>query len=139
MSNIRGKDTKPELVIRRGLHSLGFRYRLHVKGLPGKPDIVLPKWRAVIFVHGCFWHGHDCHLFKWPKTREDFWRQKIETNRRNDAKAIDALQEQGWRVLVIRECALKGKTRLKPESTIGIAERWILRGTKLGVLSGRSI
>lgn len=111
MSGIRGKDTKPELAIRRGLHALGFRYRLHARDLPGKPDIVLPRWRAVIFVHGCFWHGHDCHLFKWPKTRTEFWRQKITTNRQNDEKAVAALHAQGWRVLIVWECALKGRTR----------------------------
>lgn len=125
MSGIRSKDTKPELQIRRGLHAAGFRYRLHVKDLPGKPDLVLPRFNAVIFVHGCFWHGHDCNLFKWPKSREAFWQQKIGTNRQNDAKHIAALRDAGWRVLVIWECALKGRTKLAPEKVIQKAATWI--------------
>jgi DNA mismatch endonuclease, patch repair protein len=84
MAGIRGKNTRPEMLVRRALHAHGYRFRLHRKDLPGKPDIVLPKYRAVIFVHGCFWHGHDCHLFKWPKTREDFWIQKIKNNQERD-------------------------------------------------------
>ena len=80
MSGIRGKNTRPELLIRKGLHARGFRFRLHDKRLPGKPDLVLPKYSAVIFVHGCFWHGHDCHLFKWPQSRREFWRKKITRN-----------------------------------------------------------
>lgn len=84
MAGIKAKDTKPELIIRRGLHAMGFRFRLHAKGLPGKPDLVLRKYRAVIFVNGCFWHGHECVLFKWPKSRADFWREKINRNRHND-------------------------------------------------------
>ncbi|WP_363318026.1 very short patch repair endonuclease [Parvibaculum sp.] len=125
MSGIRSKDTKPELVVRRGLHALGYRYRLHVKDLPGKPDIVLPRRRAAIFVHGCFWHGHNCHLFKWPKTRTDFWRQKIKTNRKNDERAIRALQEQAWRVLIVWECSLKGRTRHSSEKTISLISDWL--------------
>lgn len=78
MSGIQGKNTKPELTIRKGLHALGFRYRLHGKTLPGKPDLVFPKYKAVIFIHGCFWHAHHCHLFKWPSTRVDFWQEKIQ-------------------------------------------------------------
>ena len=125
MRGIRGKDTKPELVIRSGLHALGFRYRLHVRVLPGKPDLVFPGRKAVIFVHGCFWHGHDCHLFKWPKTRRAFWHKKITTNRRNDEKHIAALREQDWRILVVWECALKGKTRLAPGRPVQQAARWL--------------
>lgn len=86
MAGIRGKDTKPELVVRRGLHALGFRFRLHDRALSGKPDMVLPRWRAVIFIHGCFWHAHDCPLFRWPGTRQDFWRQKIGRNQERDAE-----------------------------------------------------
>lgn len=129
MSGIRSKDTKPELQIRHGLHAAGFRYRLHVRELPGKPDLVLPRYNAVIFVHGCFWHGHDCHLFKWPKSREEFWRKKIGINCRNDAKQVAILRDTGWRVLVIWECALKGKTKLAPEKVIQRATTWI-RGQK---------
>lgn len=108
MSGIRGRNTKPEILIRSMLHNLGFRFRLHVRDLPGKPDIVLPRYHAVIFVHGCFWHGHDCPLFKWPGTRPDFWREKIDRNRGNDRKARDALIEAEWRVMVVWECAIRG-------------------------------
>lgn len=112
MSRIRGRDTAPELLIRHALHAEGFRYRLHDRKLPGRPDLVFPKYRAVIFVHGCFWHGHGCHLFKWPATRHAFWEAKISRNRERDEGAIRALRENGWRVLTIWECALKGSSRL---------------------------
>lgn len=107
MSGIRGKDTKPEMIVRRGLHAMGFRYRLHDKRLPGKPDLVLPKYRTAIFVHGCFWHGHECHLFKWPKTRPDFWRKKIESNRTRDRSNREKIEKQGWQVIELWECELR--------------------------------
>lgn len=108
MSGIRGRNTKPELLIRSLLHRQGFRFRLHVRKLPGKPDIVLQRYHAAIFVHGCFWHGHDCSLFKLPGTREEFWRQKIGRNKVNDQKASVALIAAGWRVGVVWECAIRG-------------------------------
>lgn len=111
MAAIRGTDTKPEMILRRGLHALGLRYRLHSRQLPGKPDLVFPGRRAVIFVDGCFWHGHDCHLFKWPKTRVDFWRIKIGGNIVRDEKVRAALAADGWRVLDVWECTLKGRER----------------------------
>jgi DNA mismatch endonuclease (patch repair protein) len=108
MSRIKGKDTKPEMIVRRFLHSHGFRYRLHVKDLPGKPDIVLPKYKTVIFVHGCFWHGHEgCKYFVVPKTRTEWWLEKIGRNTENDKKAINAVQKLGWRVIMLWECGLK--------------------------------
>lgn len=107
MSRIRGKDTKPEMLVRRGLHALGLRFRLHDRRLPGKPDLVFPKYRAVVFVHGCFWHGHDCPDFKWPKTREAFWREKILTNRARDERNIRELTSAGWRVFTFWECETK--------------------------------
>ncbi|WP_234992589.1 very short patch repair endonuclease [Kroppenstedtia eburnea] len=125
MSSIRGKDTKPELVLRRGLHRLGFRFRLHDKRLPGKPDIVLPKYRAVILAHGCFWHGHLCHLFKWPSTREEFWRKKITRNRDLDNININKLMESDWRVCIVWECALKGKHRLPHDEVIETCSKWL--------------
>ncbi len=112
MSRIRGKDTKPELALRRALHSQGFRYSLNKKGLPGKPDVYLRKYNAAIFVHGCFWHAHGffdgspCPKFRWPKNNEEFWRKKITGNVRRDTSNVDALREMGIRVAVIFECEL---------------------------------
>lgn len=124
MSGIRGKNTKPELLIRKALHARGFRYRLHCD-LPGKPDICLPKHCAVIFVHGCFWHGHNCHLFKWPGTRPEFWRAKIERNRTVDAAAEEALAQAGWRMAVVWECALKGRNRKPLDDVISTCAGWL--------------
>ncbi|ATG18395.1 very short patch repair endonuclease [Ralstonia pickettii] len=111
MSGIRGRNTKPEILVRSLLHRQGFRFRLHVRDLPGKPDIVLPRYHAVIFVHGCFWHGHDCSLFKWPGTRPAFWREKIGRNCANDHKALTTLLAEGWRVGIVWECALRGANK----------------------------
>ncbi len=108
MSQIKGKDTKPEMLVRRFLHANGFRYKLHDKTLPGKPDIVLPKFKTVIFVHGCFWHGHKgCKYFVVPKTRTEWWINKINKNKNNDTKAIKALKKDGWKTIHIWECDLK--------------------------------
>jgi len=109
MAAIRSKDTGPEITIRKGLHAKGFRYRLHVKKLPGKPDMVFKSRNAVIQIHGCFWHGHDCALFKWPKSNSEFWHAKITANKIRDRKNIDALRKLGWRVLIVYECAIKNK------------------------------
>ncbi len=108
MSNIRSKDTKPELVVRRFLHANGFRYRLHAGALPGKPDIVLPKYHAAIFVHGCFWHRHqNCRLAYTPKSRQKFWLDKFQTTIARDKIAVTKLFNSGWRVMTIWECALR--------------------------------
>lgn len=138
MSGIRGKDTRPEMVIRSGLHARGFRFRLHDPALPGKPDLVFPKYRAVIFVHGCFWHGHECHLFKWPSSRAAFWKNKIRGNIRNDTRNLGLLgKKYKWRVLVIRECALKGKTRLGPERILSAASSWLNSNSKYREIKGK--
>lgn len=129
MSGIKGTDTKPEIAIRRGLHRRGFRFRLHNKALPGKPDLVLPKYHAVIFANGCFWHQHSCHLFKWPKSREEFWRKKINGNAARDARNEKLLVDQGWRVARIWECALKGKHKLSLDSVLDECAVW-LRGNQ---------
>lgn len=108
MSRIKGKNTKPEMLVRKFLHANGFRYKLHDKILPGKPDIVLPKYKTVIFVHGCFWHGHnDCKYFTIPKTRSDWWRTKIKGNILNDDKAFQLLKKDNWEVITIWTCDLK--------------------------------
>lgn len=108
MSRIKGKNTKPEMVVRKFLFSKGYRYRLHDKKLPGKPDIVLPKYKTVVFINGCFWHGHEgCKYFVVPKTRTEWWLNKISVNRNNDIKNITMLKETGWNVVVVHECELK--------------------------------
>ncbi len=126
MAAIRATNTKPELIIRKGLHARGFRYRLHAKELPGKPDLMLPKYRAAVFINGCFWHGHDCHLFRWPATREEFWRAKIGDNVARDERNLTELRNAGWRIGVIWECALKGKTRRSSGELIDSLSRWLL-------------
>lgn len=139
MSSVKGKDTKPEMLIRRGLHARGFRYRLHSRAVMGKPDLVLRRFRAVIFVHGCFWHGHDCHLFKIPSTRPDFWKAKINRNRERDAKVGTSVLESGWRQLVVWECALKGRKRIEFETLMTRISEWITGDDKEGQITGDSI
>lgn len=112
MSRVRGKDTKPEMILRRGLHAQGLRYRLHARDLPGHPDLVFRSRRVVVFVHGCFWHGHNCALFKLPSTNSEFWEKKIQRNVQRDAETVSALLELGWRVVTVWECALRGPGRL---------------------------
>ncbi|GJM39824.1 MAG: very short patch repair endonuclease [Ardenticatenaceae bacterium] len=125
MSGIRGKDTKLELIIRKRLHALGFRYKLHNKQLPGKPDMVFPKYKAVILVNGCFWHGHNCHLFKWPSTREKFWRNKITRTKEKDKENIERLLSAEWRILQIWECAIKGKEKIPIDKVIEKCSTWL--------------
>jgi DNA mismatch endonuclease, patch repair protein len=108
MSCIKAKNTKPEMMVRKFIHANGFRYTLHNKKLPGKPDIVLPKYKTIIFIHGCFWHGHtNCKYFVVPKTRTKWWTEKINRNKVNDEKAVKALRKDGWRVITVWECRLK--------------------------------
>jgi DNA mismatch endonuclease (patch repair protein) len=108
MSRIRSKDTKPELLVRKFLHKNGFRYRLHVKDMPGKPDIVLPKYKTVIFIHGCFWHGHEgCKKAALPQTRRDWWEAKINYNIKNDNNSEALLKAQGWKIITIWQCDMK--------------------------------
>lgn len=125
MAGIRGTNTRPELILRKGLHRMGFRFRLHDPKLPGKPDIVFPRYKAALFAHGCFWHGHDCHLFKMPSSRTDFWRAKIERNRLVDARNNGSLAAAGWRVGIVWECALKGRTRLPLDRVVGDCAAWL--------------
>ena len=111
MAAIRHRDTDPEMIVRRFLHSQGLRFRLHVRGLPGRPDLVFPKHRAVVEVRGCFWHMHECATFRWPVTRATFWREKLESNARRDFSNRRKLLDAGWRVALVWECALKDEPR----------------------------
>lgn len=111
MSRIRGKDTKPEWLVRRFLYAEGFRYRVNVSTLPGKPDIVLKKYRTAIFIHGCFWHNHSCQGGRMPKSHAEFWRQKMARNEQRDVEVREKLRQLGWRTMVVWECQLKPKVR----------------------------
>lgn len=139
MSGIRGKDTRPEILLRKGLFSRGFRFRLHDRRLPGKPDIVFQRYKAVVFAHGCFWHGHDCPLFKWPTSNVKFWRTKIERNREVDAEARLSLEHLGWRILMVWECALKGPRKFPLEKLLDEAAQWLIRGSDSREIKGRKI
>lgn len=109
MAGIKSKNTKPELIMRKGLFARGLRFRLHMKELPGKPDLVFPKYKIVLFVHGCFWHAHDCHLFKIPSSNQEFWQKKLTGNMERDIVQQEKLRQAGWRVLTVFECELKGQ------------------------------
>ncbi len=114
MRSVKGKDTVPEMTVRRMVHGMGYRYRLHRKDLPGKPDLVFSSRKKVVFVHGCFWHGHDCKRgARSPKTNSEYWRSKIERNVSRDARNRQELERSGWTVLVVWECELKGDERLR--------------------------
>jgi DNA mismatch endonuclease (patch repair protein) len=124
MSQIKATNTKPEMLVRKFLHAQGFRYKLHDKKLPGKPDIVLPKYKTVIFIHGCFWHGHNnCKYYVVPKTRTDWWLNKINTNNANDTKAVKALKKEGWKIITVWECDLK---TAKVEKTLSLLVKKII-------------
>ena len=126
MSGIRGRDTKPEMLLRRGLHAMGLRFRLQDRTLPGKPDLVFPRHRAAVFAHGCFWHGHDCPLFKMPSSRTEFWEAKISGNRARDLLNLERLKSAGWRTLTVWECATRGPSRLPLEKVLEESREWIL-------------
>lgn len=128
MSRVRGRDTRPEMVIRQGLHARGLRFRLQARDLPGRPDLVFPRWRTAVLVHGCFWHGHDCHLFRMPATRPDFWASKIAGNRMRDSRTLAALAGRGWRTLTVWECAIRGRGR-RPEREVLDSCEAFLKGT----------
>lgn len=132
MSRIAGKDTKPEELVRKYLFSKGFRYRKNVRKLPGTPDLVLPKYRTVIFVNGCFWHGHEgCKYFVWPKNNAEFWRQKIETNISRDQRKEAQLRDMGWNVMIVWECELRPPKRQATLERLEIQLRQILEKRQL--------
>ena len=127
MSGIQGKDTRPEMTLRRALHAAGFRYRLHVPSLPGRPDLVLPKYSAVCMVHGCYWHRHpNCPYATTPATRPDFWQEKFRSNVERDKRQLRQLRDRGWRVAVIWECALR---RNRADTTVARLVGWLLGET----------
>lgn len=128
MSQIRGKNTRPELLVRRGLHSAGLRFRLHVKELPGRPDLVFPRFKTAVMVNGCFWHGHDCPLFRMPHANADFWHAKIIENRKRDKRNLESLTQAGWRTLIIWECSLKGRSQ-RPLDELLVEATIFIRGS----------
>lgn len=136
MAAVRARDTKPELMIRKALHASGLRYRINVRDLPGKPDIVLPRHRAVVLVHGCFWHRHECDLFRWPESRTDFWREKLDGNAARDRSASKALDKARWRQAVIWECALKGRKRRDFQDTMQRLIAWIRSDEQAIIIRG---
>lgn len=134
MSRIRSKNTKIEIRVRKAMHAFGFRYQLH-KNLPGRPDIFLARYNAAIFVNGCFWHGHDCSLFKIPSTRTEFWLAKISTNQKRDQKVIQLLEKEGIRVAIVWECALRGKGLDKFTFLISQLANWVKDGNNYATFS----
>ena len=139
MAGIRGKDTKPEILVRRELHRRGFRYRLHGKKLPGSPDIVLPKWKTVVFVHGCYWHRHSSCKLSYPvKSNKEFWNNKFEANVKRDSNAYAALKEAGWRVIIIWECATRSIDRSELGRQISELVKGNIYFSEIGDTSSRS-
>ena len=130
MSGIRSHNTRIEIIVRKRLFSLGFRYRINDRRLPGKPDMVFPKYRAVIFTHGCFWHGHDCKYFRLPSTNRDFWQDKIARNKKRDEEVAAVLHENGWRMEIVWECSLRQKQTAEVDGIADILARWLQYGTE---------
>lgn len=135
MSGIQSKSTRPEIFIRKGLHALGFRFRLHAKDISGKPDLVLPKFQALIHVHGCFWHGHGCRYCKTPSTNTAFWLEKINANRLRDQRTTQLQLDSGWRCLIIWECAIRLAQR-KPQEfdVIHLSADWLIQGGRFATI-----
>jgi DNA mismatch endonuclease (patch repair protein) len=129
MAAVRQRDTGIELAVRRGLHARGFRFRLNDSRLPGRPDIVLPKWRVAVFVHGCYWHAHEeCHLHTVPSTRTEFWERKFESNKERDHRVAEAILSSGWRVAIVWECALRSRSALPEGEVLSRLVAWIEDG-----------
>lgn len=140
MSGIRAKNTRPEMFLRQGLHALGFRFRLHAKDIPGKPDIVLPKHRALIIVHGCFWHGHDCRYCKTPKTNTAFWQEKIQNNKLRDERTLQLQLDAGWRCLLVWECAVRRAKQMPNElDIVTLSASWLVGNGRLGVIDEQGL
>lgn len=137
MAAVRGRDTKPELIIRSALHHAGFRFRLNRRDVPGKPDLLLPRYRAALFVHGCFWHGHDCDRFRQPGgDNAEFWRQKIGRNRARDAEVTAQLARAGWRQMVVWECAFIGRRKRDIDDVAVAIADWLRSTEQRAELAG---
>jgi DNA mismatch endonuclease, patch repair protein len=139
MASVGQKNTGAEMILRRLLHKAGLRYRLHDRKLPGSPDLVFPRYAAVVFVHGCYWHAHDCYRGTKPKSRQQFWKEKFEANKRRDAMNVKLLTSKGWRVLTIWECALKGKTALPQGALVQQVEKWLREQGPTASIAGNEI
>ncbi|WP_413483004.1 very short patch repair endonuclease [Morganella psychrotolerans] len=139
MQAIKNRDTGPELYIRKLLHNNGFRFRLCPANLPGKPDIWMAKYRTAIFIHGCFWHMHDCDKFRLPTTRTEFWQKKLSENKVRDEKNIRELHQTGIRTLIIHECALTGKIRLSDQILLTLIKTWLLSGVMCGEITDEGL
>lgn len=138
MATVGQKNTGAEMILRRALHESGLRYRLHVRGLPGSPDLVFPRFRAAVFVHGGYWHAHGCYRSTIPKSRSAFWTKKFEANRRRDAATATALRDKDWRILTVWECALKGKTALPMPDVVGRVSGWLHSEEPCAEISGHA-
>ena len=136
MAAIKSKNTTLELWLRKRLHAKGFRYRVNAKILPGKPDIVLTKYKAVIFIHGCFWHMHDCPLFVLPKSRTTWWNEKLKKNQNRDQDNINKLHDLDWRILIVWECAIKGRLKLSEDDVIRKTTTWIHSDNSFSEIKG---
>jgi DNA mismatch endonuclease, patch repair protein len=136
MAAIRATNTRPELLLRRVLHRSGLRYRLHQRALPGCPDLVFPKYRAAVFVHGCFFHGHKCSSFRWPVQNAEFWRTKITGNRARDVRALRKLSQAGWRTFIVWECAVRGPARHDPAHVARTLAKWLRSNAPRGTIAG---
>lgn len=140
MSGIQSKSTRPEIFIRKGLHALGFRFRLHANDILGKPDIVLPKFRALINVHGCFWHGHGCRYCKTPSTNTEFWLDKINANCLRDKRTLQLQLDAGWRCLIVWECAIRLAQRMPQEfDVINLSANWLNQGGRFATIDERGL
>lgn len=138
MASVGQKNTGAELVLRKALHKIGLRYKLHDRSLPGSPDLVFPRFHAVVFVHGCYWHSHGCYRSTIPKTQREFWIDKFHANRSRDERNVSSLRELGWRVLTVWECALLGKSALGSDEVIGFVRAWLLSTHPLGQIYGNT-
>jgi DNA mismatch endonuclease, patch repair protein len=138
MASVRHKDTGAELILRRALHKIGLRYRLHDRTLPGSPDLVFPRFHAVVFVHGCYWHSHGCYRSTVPKSRHEFWIEKFQANRSRDARNERLLLKDGWRVLIVWECVLLGKNALLRREVTGLIRAWLHSKDPWGQVSGQA-